>query len=132
MSNGEKIKTRTGERVHGYTGGRTGGRSERGRANGFTDARVDGRMHDRGDLVVSNTELGIRARVRLHRALVMDVIRDTEGRTLRKNEHVHHVDENTGNNQYCNLRVMSRREHLKLHASGCAGKKRKRHRKARW
>ena len=49
LGNGKhkRVHGYTGERIHGYTGGRTNGRSERGRVNGFTDARVDGRMHDR-------------------------------------------------------------------------------------
>lgn len=51
--------------------------------------------------------------VRLHR-LVME---DHLGRYLTADEHVHHIDEDKGNNAISNLQVMSASEHMRLHRS---------------
>ncbi|MDE2020412.1 MAG: HNH endonuclease [Patescibacteria group bacterium] len=40
------------------------------------------------------------------------------GRKLRRNEIVHHIDENKHNNDIRNLRVMSQSEHARLHFKG--------------
>lgn len=47
-----------------------------------------------------------------HRVIAEKII----GRKLKSDEHVHHIDGNKHNNLPKNLQVMSRVEHLKLHA----------------
>lgn len=43
------------------------------------------------------------------------------GRPLKKNEIVHHKDENKRNNSPDNIVVMTRRDHMKEHHTGCLG-----------
>lgn len=38
------------------------------------------------------------------------------GRVLSRDQVVHHIDGNRANNRFANLRVMTRREHARLHA----------------
>lgn len=49
---------------------------------------------------------------RLEHRVVMEAVL---GRSLRNDEHVHHVDRNRTNNDPKNLRVMERSAHLRMH-----------------
>ena len=44
------------------------------------------------------------------------IMEDYLQRELQKNEEVHHIDGNTLNNDVSNLRVMTRKEHIKYHS----------------
>lgn len=50
----------------------------------------------------------------LHHRIVME---NFLGRLLTGNEVVHHIDENKHNNEITNLKVMSKKEHCKHHAT---------------
>lgn len=56
------------------------------------------------------------------RALHRVIVEQREGRTLARNEVVHHVDRNKLNNDPANLVLLSRAEHTRLHRLGQRGR----------
>lgn len=44
------------------------------------------------------------------------VVEESIGRKLSSDEHVHHIDGDKSNNDISNLQLMSRSEHLRMHA----------------